>query len=224
MGLNMRFSLPSLALLSLLVLAQLSMVVHSRLFDPQYPVEILSVETGVHVNGEWFARMSFSHLESIEAVITLRVTDLSITQVYLTFTAMDSEQHPVLFKLCICTIEESGIQEVSVNLGLIPSYSSLGDAALYSNVLSGLPSQGGKPLSLQNRRNFMVWWSSADVNRDYSVNVLDVVTVCASYGRSDSDPLWNARCDIATPYRYIDIYDVLKVMDDYSEQWSPQPG
>ncbi len=216
----MRFSILSLSLLSLLVLAQLLMAANSRPSGSQYPVEILSVKTGVHVNGEWYSRTFFSHLESVEVVMTLRVTDPGITQVCLTFTVMDSEQHPVLFKSCFYAIGEGGIQEVSVNLGPIPSYSSLGDAALYSNVLTGLPSQGGKPLCPQNRQNFMIWWNSADVNRDYAVGFPDVVVVCASYGRSDSDPLWNERCDIATPYRSIDIFDILKVMRNYSEEWS----
>lgn len=207
----MKFFILSLSLLSLLVLAQLPMAANSRLSGSQYPVEVLSVETGVHVNGEWYSRTFFSHLESVEVVMTLRVTDPGITQVCLAFTVMDSEQHPVLFKSCFYMVGEGGIQEVSVNLGPMPSYSSLGDAALYSNVLTGLPSQGGKPLCPQNRQNFMIWWNSADINHDYLVSILDVVVVCASYGRSDSDPLWNARCDIATPYRSIDIFDILKV-------------
>ena len=220
----MRFSLLSLALLSVLVLAQLPIVVHSRLINPQYPVEILSVETGVHVNGEWYARLTFSHDESLEAIVTLKVTDPGIPQAYLTFTVMDSEQHPVLFTYCLYVIEATGIQDVPVTLGSIPSYSSLGEAALYSNALSGLPSQGGKPFCPQNQEGFTIWWNLADVNHDYKVSFPDVVAVCASYGRSDSDPLWNACCDVTTPYRVIDIHDILKVMSDYSEQWSPQPG
>jgi hypothetical protein len=220
----MRFSLLSLALLSFLVLAQLPIVAHSRLINPQYPVEILSVETGVHVNGEWYARLIFSHHESLETIVTLKVTDPGTPQVHLTFTAMDSEQHPVLFTYYLYTIEATGIQEVSVTLGSIPSYSSLGEAVLYSNALSKLPSQGGKPLCPQNQESFTIWWNLADVNRDYEVSFLDVVIVCTSYGRSDSDPLWNACCDVATPYRAIDVHDILRVMKDYSEQWSPQSG
>ena len=220
----MRFSLLSLSLLSLLVLTQLMFVAHSRLYDPQYPVEILSADTGIHVNGQWYTRTFFSHLESIEAVITLKVTDPDLTHVYLTFTVMDSEQHPTLFKLLLYATGGTGIQEVTVHIGTIPSYASLGDAVLYSNALSGLPAQGGKPLCPQNRRDFMVWWSLADVNHDYKVSFSDIVTVCASYGRVASDPLWNARCDIAVPYRAIDIFDILRVMDDYSDQWNPQPG
>jgi len=187
------------------------MAANSLLPGSEYPIEILSVETGVHANGEWYSRTFFSHLESMEAVMTLRITDPDVTQVHLTFTVMDSELHPVLFKSCFYVVGEDGIQEVSVNLGPIPSSSSLGDAALYSNVLTGLPRRGGKPLCPQNRQNFMIWWNSADINHDYLVSILDVVEVCASYGRYDSDPLWNERCDIAVPYRSIDIFDILKV-------------
>jgi hypothetical protein len=195
------------------------MAANSRLYGSQYPVEILSVKTGVHVNGEWYSRTFFSHLGSVEVIMTLKVTDPGITQVCLTFTVMDFEQHPVLFKSCFQAIGEGETQEVPVNLGLIPNYSSLGNAALYSNVLTGLPSQGGKPLCPQNRQNLMIWWNSADINCDYLVSVQDVALVCASYGRSDSDPLWNERCDIATPYRSIDIFDVLEVVSDYSKEW-----
>lgn len=216
----MKFSILNLSLLSLLILAGLPMVANSRPSRSQYPVEILSVETGVHVNGEWFSRMFFDHLESVEVVMTLRVTDPNLTQVCLTFTVMDTELYPVLFKSCFYIAGEGGIQEVAVNLGPIPSYSSLGDAVLYSNVLTDLPSQRGKPLCPQNKQNFMIWWNSADVNYDYQVNFFDMVMVCASYGRSDSDPLWNPRCDIAPPYRYIDLFDVLRAIYDYSEEWS----
>ena len=207
------------SLFSLLMLAVLPVVVNSHPSVSQYPVEILSVETGVHVDGEWFSRAFFSHRESVEVVMTLKATDLDSMQVCLTFTVMDTLQYPVLFKSTMYVIATPGIQEISVNLGSIPGYSTPGDAVLYSNVLTNLPAQGGNPLCPQNHQNFMLWWNSADVNHDYLVDTFDMVAVCASYGRSDSDPMWNPRYDITKPYRSIDIFDVLKIASSYSEEW-----
>ena len=215
----MRPFLMSLSLVCLVVLAQLSMVGYSNLVGSDYPVEILSVKTGVHVNGEWCSRLFFSHLEPMEAVMTLEVRDPSITQVYLTFTVMDSQQCPILFESYPLTVPESGICIVPAYLGLVPRYAALGNATLYSNVLTRSPSQGGRPLCPQDQQSLTIWWNAADVNRDYSVTFLDVVLVCASYGQTDSDPSWNECCDVAIPYRSIDIFDILKVMNSYSEHW-----
>ncbi len=215
----MRPFLPSLLLIFLTALAQLSMIGHSSSVGLDYPVEILSVETGVHVNGEWYSRLFFCHLEPMEAVMTIHVRDSSLAELYLTFTVMDSQQCPILFKTYLCPVVESGRYIVSLYLGLIPRYAALGNATLYSNVLTGSPSQGGRPICPQDQRRFAIWWNAADVNRDYSVTFLDVVLVCASYGRTDSDPSWSELCDVAPPYRSIDIFDILKVMTSYSEQW-----
>jgi hypothetical protein len=216
----MRFSSLSFWLFTLLVLAQLPTIVHARLSEPQYSIEILSVETGVYSNGEWFKKTLFSHLEHLEVQITIRTITSDLLNVYLTFTVIDSNFTPIMFNSRYQLIG-SEVQSISTHLGPVPLHSSLGGAVLSVNALTDPPTQGGKPLCPQVQHEFLIWWNTADINRDYQVTLPDMMMVCSCYGSSPSDPVWNEHCDIAAPYGRIDVFDITKVLSSYSDKWEP---
>jgi len=67
-----------------------------------------------------------------------------------------------------------------------------------------------------------LYWNPADINNDLKVDIFDVVLVCRAYSSTPSDPNWNCHCDIAEPYGVIDIFDIVKIVESYGEEYNPQ--
>jgi len=63
------------------------------------------------------------------------------------------------------------------------------------------------------------YWSSADVNHDLNVDILDVVTITSAYATTPSSPEWNPHADIAEPYGIIDIFDVVTCTINYGKEY-----
>lgn len=189
-------------------------------FEYGYLVEVRSVETGEFVNGEWWPKTVFHFSDSIVVVVNLKTIALSPQNVCLTFTLTDSSDTPALFT-CYWHLTQGMEDEVSVNLGVIPSWADPGEATLSIAALTELPDDGGTPFSPQVQRNLTIWWSPADINYDYKVNFYDAVAVSAAYSSTPSDPNWNPHCDIARPRGLINVYDVVIIVASYGEQYTP---
>jgi hypothetical protein len=56
-----------------------------------------------------------------------------------------------------------------------------------------------------------------DVNRDGTVDIYDITTVCIAYDSTPQDPNWNPDADIAPEFGIIDIYDVTTVLINYGK-------
>lgn len=66
-----------------------------------------------------------------------------------------------------------------------------------------------------------LYWDPADINHDLDVDIFDVVSACAAYSSTPSDPHWNCHCDIAEPYGIIDIFDIVMICMSYGEEYTP---
>ena len=189
-------------------------------FEYGYLVEVLSVETGGFVNGEWWPKTVFYFSDSVVVMVNLKTIALSPQNVCLTLTLIDSNNTPVLFT-CYWHLTQGMEDQVSVNLGVTPSWAEPGEATLTIATLTKLPDDGGTPLSPQVQHNLTIWWSPADINYDYSVNFYDAVAVSAAYSSTPSAPNWNPRCDIARPRGLINIYDAVIIVASYGEHYNP---
>jgi hypothetical protein len=56
-----------------------------------------------------------------------------------------------------------------------------------------------------------------DVNRDGTVDIFDITTVCMAYDSTPTDPNWNPSADLAPKFGVIDIYDVCSVLINYGK-------
>lgn len=56
-----------------------------------------------------------------------------------------------------------------------------------------------------------------DVNRDGTVDIYDITTVCVAYDSRPNDPNWNPNADLAPEFGIIDIYDVCTVLINYGK-------
>jgi len=195
-------------------------VVDTLEFEYGYLVEVLSVETGVHSNGKWFKKTLFQHSASVEAVVRLKSTAFDPKNVCLAFTIIDNTENPVLFKWHMYVTQGKGIENISVRIGVIPKWATLGEAKLYVNALTKPPSIGGIPWCPQVQQHLMIWWNPADINYDFKVNFLDAVLMGAAYSATPSDPNWNPDCDIAEPYRTIDIFDIVIIAKNYGDSYA----
>lgn len=65
------------------------------------------------------------------------------------------------------------------------------------------------------------WWSAADINYDFTVDIYDLVTTASAYGSTPSSPNWNPRCDIAEPYGIVNIFDLVTIAINYGEEYTP---
>ncbi len=65
------------------------------------------------------------------------------------------------------------------------------------------------------------WWNHADVNFDYTVDIYDLILTASAYGSTHADPNWNALCDIAEPYGWVNIFDLVVVAGNYGEECAP---
>ena len=65
------------------------------------------------------------------------------------------------------------------------------------------------------------YWNPADINKDLSVDIFDVVIICDAYGSTPSDSNWNCHCDIVEPFGLVDLFDVVLMADSYGEEYSP---
>ena len=63
------------------------------------------------------------------------------------------------------------------------------------------------------------YWHPADINKDLSVDIFDVVLLCASYNTTPSNPHWNCHCDIVEPFGLIDMLDIVLMADSYGEEY-----
>ena len=64
------------------------------------------------------------------------------------------------------------------------------------------------------------YWNPGDINHDLTVDIFDVVLVCAAYESTPSDLNWNCHCDIVEPYGAIDLFDVVLMASNYGEEYS----
>ena len=62
-------------------------------------------------------------------------------------------------------------------------------------------------------------WNNADINDDLKVDIFDVMLGVNAYQATPSDPHWNPRCDIANPYDLINIFDIVKIVGSYGEEY-----
>jgi len=62
-------------------------------------------------------------------------------------------------------------------------------------------------------------WNPADVNDDLKVDIVDVMLCANSYQATPSEPHWNPRCDLATPYDLINIFDIVTIVASYGEEY-----
>jgi len=209
--------LPLLLVLHILVFSQI--LVYARMHTSL--IEVLSAETGVHVDGEWLPKTLFYHLDPIEVMINLKTLTSSPQNVCLTFTIIDDVDTPILFTHHLYLTQGEGEEVISLSLGVLPAWSKPGKATLSIAALTKLPIEGGAPFCPQTQLDLTVWWNSADVNNDYKVDFYDAVMVATSYSSIPSDPNWNPHCDIALTYGIINIYDVMMVLRSYGEEYSP---
>jgi len=63
------------------------------------------------------------------------------------------------------------------------------------------------------------YWNPADVNDDLNVDIFDVMLCVNAYQATPSEPHWNPRCDLATPYNVIDIFDIMTIVASYGEEY-----
>lgn len=56
-----------------------------------------------------------------------------------------------------------------------------------------------------------------DVNGDGVIDILDVVMVTSIYHHDESDPDWNPDADLAPPWGYIDIFDLVTLTSKYGQ-------
>jgi len=76
------------------------------------------------------------------------------------------------------------------------------------------------PHSVQNCNvTINALWNPADVNDDLKVDIFDVMLGVNAYQATPSDPHWNPRCDIATPYDLINIFDIMTIVGSYGEEY-----
>lgn len=68
---------------------------------------------------------------------------------------------------------------------------------------------------------FGQYWNPYDINNDLTVDDLDVALVADAYGSLPSDSNWNPFCDVAEPYRIINIFDVVTIVGSYGEEYNP---
>lgn len=61
------------------------------------------------------------------------------------------------------------------------------------------------------------WWNIADLNRDWKVDIFDVVQLCGDYGATVLASDWSFLCDIAEPWGAIDIYDLVTIASNYGK-------
>jgi hypothetical protein len=56
-----------------------------------------------------------------------------------------------------------------------------------------------------------------DLNKDGTVNIMDIAIVAKAYGSKTGDPKWNPIADVAEPYGEINILDTATVAKDYGK-------
>ena len=56
-----------------------------------------------------------------------------------------------------------------------------------------------------------------DLNKDGTVNILDIALVAKAYGSSPGDLNWNPIADVAEPYGEVNILDIATVAKDYGK-------
>jgi hypothetical protein len=57
----------------------------------------------------------------------------------------------------------------------------------------------------------------SDLNKDGTVNILDIAIAAKAYGSKPGDPNWNPIADVASPYNEINIIDIATVAKDYGK-------
>jgi len=57
----------------------------------------------------------------------------------------------------------------------------------------------------------------SDLNKDGTVDIMDIAIVAKAYGSKTGDPKWNPIADVAEPYGEINILDIATVAKDYGK-------
>jgi hypothetical protein len=69
----------------------------------------------------------------------------------------------------------------------------------------------------------IVRFISADVNYDWIVDIGDIVLCVSSYRTTPLDTNWNPDCDLAEPFGFIDIFDIVTVSSYYGKEYARAP-
>jgi len=56
-----------------------------------------------------------------------------------------------------------------------------------------------------------------DLNGDDIINIYDIVLAAVAYNSRPGDPNWNPEADVAQPYGYVDIYDIVTIASKYGQ-------
>jgi len=62
------------------------------------------------------------------------------------------------------------------------------------------------------------FWNPGDINHDLEIDIYDAVSVSLAYGATSMDPNWSCHSDIAEPYGFIDIFDVVLMAQSYGAE------
>jgi len=152
-------------------------------FEYGWLVELLSLETGVTSNGEWFTKTVFYQLDSIEAIVNLKSIVFNPKNICLTFLITDSSDTPIIYKEKQHLTQGKGIESLSIDLGKIPLEASVGIGILFINALTR-PPLGGIAYCPEIAQSIEILSTSlnVDVNRDGITNVLDLILVARQMG------------------------------------------
>jgi hypothetical protein len=87
--------------------------------------------------------------------VTIQNTDIEAHQVLITVNVYDSSQAPIGLSTFTAIIIENSTSEIIISV-TIPETATLGTAATYANVYSGLPKIGGKPHCPEKSAQFQI--------------------------------------------------------------------
>ncbi len=118
-----------------------------------------------------------------------------------------------------------GTQTVTItpwsNLTLIFEWNTRGLSPCSNFTISARASEVPYELNPANNVMYDGWVKIkmlGDINGDGVINIQDVVMVTSIYCHDENDPDWNPDADLAPPWGYIDIYDVVTIAARYGKQ------
>ncbi len=77
-------------------------------------------------------------------------------------------------------------------------------------------------VAINNTDNFPLmnpYWIPEDINHDLKIDILDMVTIAASYHASPPYYQWNPHADIVEPFGIIDLLDIVACTIHYGEKY-----
>jgi parallel beta-helix repeat protein len=132
-------------------------------FECGWLVEVVSVEPGIHVNGNWYSKRVFYKLEPLEVIVTLKSICFSSQNVYLSVDYFDAQGYPFFDSGLQYTKMGKTVENVTVRLERIPTWARVGKTTLQAVVTSKPVNEGGTPLcpSVSNFTSISTlnWWN-----------------------------------------------------------------